>query len=170
MDTYHNAYQILYDVRENVNEGGTAYVEASDTSGLYSNSFLMQRINESQKFIYASLMKYKPDHFLKSASVSVVSSVITLPWDYGATVMLKDENGFKVSRSSVAVLPTVGAEGSDKLYYHKGNTLVLNKANHTATYTLWYWTKPRELHHGQTTAGGALSMTLAADAKLIDDY
>ena len=170
MDTYHNAYQILSDVRGNLNEHSTAYIEATDTSSLYSNEFLMQQINSAQKYITSMLMKYKPEWYLKSLSATVTDSVINLPGDFGYVKELKDENGYKVEASSVRVLAVEGGIGTDNLYYHKGNTFVLNKAGVNKTYTLWYMSKPREIHHGQATAGAATSMTLASEGKLLVDY
>ncbi|KKM93377.1 hypothetical protein LCGC14_1209050, partial [marine sediment metagenome] len=155
---------------ENLNEFSTAYVESTDTSGLYSNSFLLQQINTAQKYITSMLMKYKPEWYLKSSSATVTASVITLPGDFGYVRELKDENGYKVEASSIQILPVSGGTGTDNMYYHKGNTFVLNKSGVNKTYTLWYISKPREIHHGKATAGGALSITLATDGKLLADY
>ena len=169
-DTYKNAYEILEDVRYGLNEHSTAFVQATDTSGLYKNAFLQQQINDSQRRIYNRLMQLIPDEFLTSITITGVNSVYSLPWDFGTVVEFKDDQGYKVYPSTIHSLPSSGQTGYDRMYYKDGQTFVLNKSGVTDTYTLWYRTKPRDLHFGKATAGGALSMTLSTDGKSLNDY
>lgn len=172
MATYLNAYTLIGDMRNGVNEYSSAYVEATDTTGIYSNDHLLRCLNRAQRFMYAILMNYIPGEFLTSASLTGVDSVYTLPWDFGSLREFKDENGYKVHKSSISALPTGNAIGSDRHYYRTGNTIVLNRSGVTSTYTLWYYTKPRDIHFSQ---GGSSCAALAlhmdtTDAKTIDDY
>lgn len=172
MATHKNAYTLMEDVRRGVNEYSSAYVQATDTTGVYTNAHLLNAINRAQRFVYAILMKYIPDEFLTSTTLTGTNSVYTLPWDFGALREFKDENGRKVYKSSISGLPVDNAVGSRRLYYRKGNTLVLNRSGITETYTLWYYTKPRDIHFAKGGAScGANAFHLdSTDAKLIDDY
>lgn len=170
MPTYHNAYSILEAMRYGVNEHTSGLVQETETHGKYKNAQLMQYANEAQTHIYNMVMSYVPEAFLASESVSVVSSIITLPWDFGRLIRLLDADGKDVTAITVhAILPTT-VTGSDNKYYRKGNTLVLQKSGVTDTYTLWYQRRPRELNQGSAQAGAAGSITLAATASLHDDY
>lgn len=166
MGTYHNAYDILYDMREGLNEFSTALVQGTDTSGKFSNTFLVNKMNRAQRVIYARLIKTLPEQFLTDADVTVSSGVITLPWDFGMLRRLEDEDGLKVYPVDVDKRPRSGGQGSDRLYRRQGNTLVLTDLSVSETYHLWYWRKPRELDVGAATGTGVL----AASAKGIDDY
>ena len=172
MSTYLNAYTLIEDIRRGVNEFSDAYVQGTDTTGIYSNAHLTRCLNRSQRYMYAIQMNYIPGEFLTSTSLTGVNSVYTLPWDFGSLREFKDENGRKVFKSSISAIPTTGAVGSKRYYYRKGNTLVLNRSGITDTYTLYYFTKPRDLHHsqgGSNCAATALHMD-TTDAKTIDDY
>jgi hypothetical protein len=60
--------------------------------------------------------------------------------------------------------------GSKLLYTRKGNTLVVDRDGLTDVCTLTYFRKARDIHQGMSSAGGALSITLASTAKKIVDY
>lgn len=166
MGTYHNAYDILSDMRESLNEHSTALVQGTATHGKFSNTYLMRKMNRAVRLIYARLMKMNPDMFETDADVTVTSGVITLPWDFGVIRRLEDENDLKVYPSDVDKRPAYGGKGSRKRYRRHGNTLVLLDTSYSGTYHLWYWRKPRELNMGAASA----SNTLASTAKGIADY
>lgn len=177
MSTYLNAYTLMEEVRDGVNEYGSGYVQGTDTTGIFRNNHLLNCINRAQRFIYAILMNYIPGEFLESTTLTGVNSVYTLPWNFGTLVEFKDEKGRKVFKSTVRDLPTTDGVGTDSAYYRKGNTLVLNKSGVTETYTLWYFKKPRDLLYGQggtNCAATALHMSVTSPAtvngKYIDDY
>lgn len=166
MGTYHNAYDILSDMREGLNEHSTALVQGTATHGIYSNTYLMKKMNRAVRLIYARLLKLNPDHFETDGAVTVTSGVITLPWDFGVIRRLEDENDLKVFPSDVDKRPAYGGRGSDRRYRRHGNTLVLLDTSYSGTYHLWYWRKPRELDMGQAAAEN----TLASSAKMLADY
>lgn len=166
--TYRNAYEMLGDLRHSLNEYNTGLHNGTSTSGKYDNGWLMREgINDAQAKLYELLVLRKRDLFLEGPSdIAVTSSVITLPSTFGKMEELRDSDGRKVFPSEVKHLPANGAEGTDRLYYQKGNTLVLNKSGVTDTYSISYTRKPRELNQG--AASGA--NTLATTAVGVADY
>ena len=171
MATYDNAYEILEQIRYGLNEHSTAYVQGTDTSGLYQNPYLTKETNKAQRLIFSTLLKRAPEKFLESASLTGVDSVFTLPWNFGSIVEFKDANGRRVWPAGVEAIPGTGGQGSSRQYYRKGNTLVLTKSGSTDTYTLWFRSQPRDIHAGKAAAGAASSITLDSTyAKLIADY
>lgn len=169
MSTYLNCYEIVSQVRQGLNEFGEALTKGT-VEGAYSNDHIVSKINSTQRFIHGLLAKRAPEQFLASTTISGVDSVYALPWDFGSLIEFKDENGRKVFPLTVSQFKLDAATGSDSFYYKKGNNLVLDKDSVTETYTLWYYTKPRDLDYGKATAGGATSITLATSAKKIADY
>ena len=63
MATYLNGYTLLEKVRILLNEYSTAYVQATDTTGKYLNSQIMDGINNAQRFIYNFLLRRIPYEF-----------------------------------------------------------------------------------------------------------
>ena len=167
-----NCYEILSRVRRSLNEYSTEYVQETDTSGLYSNAFLLDQIIDAQSLLYAELMLNKPSLFFKETTITGVNSVFTLPPDFGRVYQFRDQDGLKVFPSSPSSIPTSGGEGSTRLYYRKGDTLATTKAGVSDTYTLYYYTEPRHIHLGQASAGAATSITLDSTyaPKLADFY
>lgn len=166
MSTYENCYTILDDIRRSLNEYTAGLLAGTSTSGAFDNDWIARRINRAQRNLHAILFRYLPEEFLTSASLTGVDSVFTLPWDFGAMVGFKNTNNRTVTRTNIHSLPATGSSGSARLYYRKGNTLVLTKSGITDTYTLWYYSKPRDMTQGLC----AVSQTLIAPAKVIADY
>ncbi len=166
--TYRNSYDMLGDLRHNLNEYSTALHQGTSTSGKYDNGWLMREgINIAQAELYEMLVLVMREHFLEGPEdIAVTSSVITLPSDFGELEELRDGNGAKVYRSGVKNLPANGSDGSKRAYYRKGNTLVLNRSGITDTYSIAYIRKPRDLDQGAASSGN----TLATTAVPVDDY
>jgi hypothetical protein len=130
-------------------------------------------INGAQNYIWASLMKKSSVNgiFKKSASVTVTSSVITLPWDFGKLIQLEDGDGHKIWPSDISQTPLDDEEGSSRVYYRTANTLVLMKSAVTDTYTLKYFQKPRAITMGLQADGSTTSAIILDTAgKSYDDY
>lgn len=166
MSTYKNCYSLMEDVRRGLNEYSTAYCDGTDTSGTYSNQQIEDAINRVQKFIYAILMKRIPGIFLTSKAITGVASVFALPTDFGVLHIFKDENNRKVYPIEIDKLKTSGSTGNKRLYYRKGNNLVLDRDGITDAYTLWYFKKCPDITQGKAAAED----TLASTAKAIADY
>jgi len=170
MSTYLNCYEILSDIRLELNEHSTALMQATDTSGAFSNDYLVRKINVAQGFIYSLLLSKIPDAFLKSITITGVASVFALPSDFGRMVVFKDDKNRKLYPLDIERLKQSGSTGQKRMYYRKGDNLVMDRDGITDTYTLWYRWRARELNQGKASAGAATSITLQTTAKPIADY
>lgn len=165
-----NCHEILSEVRYGLNEYSTAFMQASDTTGAYSNDTIVKRINDAQRYLWNILFTRFPDVFLKSASLTGVSSVYTLPADF--FILRRFENGdkIKIRPMNLDEKHVSDTAGSEYHYYRKGNTLVMDKDSMTDACTLWYFSRCRDLNQGMSSAGAALSLTLATTARKEADY
>lgn len=171
MSTHKNCYQMLKEVRRGIGEYSENMLNGVNTSGRYSNEELVDNINTAQRVVHQIVSRRLPDVFYSTASIAGVGSVFTLPWDYASKREFRDEDGYHVYPITQSGIRRPTQTGSDKRYYRKGNTFVVDKASVTETYILHYTTKPRDLDQGMASAGGALSLTLATlVSKNIDDY
>jgi hypothetical protein len=147
------------------------YLQGTDTTGKYDNDYLLENLNRAYRVIWAKLSNRVQHEFLAAASLTGVNSVFTLPSDYGSLLLFVDDYGEQVFPMQVDNKHNTNSQGNDQYYYRNGNTLVLDKAGITKTYTLYYLKKPRNLTFGQASAGAATSMTLATKAsKTVDFY
>ena len=166
MGSYCNAYDILSDVRRGLNEYSTTKVQGTDTSGAYTNTQLVNMINAAQRFIYSFLLTRIPENFLTSTTITGVDSVFALPWDFGRLLIFKDDDNRKIYPIKIDRLKVGDSTGNKRLYYRKGNDLIIDRDSITDTYTLWYYKKCRELDQGKAAGDD----TLASTAKAIADY
>ena len=172
MSTYENAYKIAQDIRYGLNEYSDAYLQGTDTSGKFQNHQIIQGINDAIRYLYGLLVTRIPSQFTSESSLTGVNSVFTLPWDFGKLILFKDDKGRKVYHIEEDQRKLTDSQGSKRMYYRRGNTLVLDKTGNTSTYSLVYRTKPREIHYGQAAASsGSLALRLQLTyAKTIADY
>ena len=165
---YHNCYAMLEEIRTDLNEYGTALVQGSE-SGVYDNSDIVRKINQSQKYIFNLLFTRFPDLFLTSGNVTGSSGVYTIPSDLYKLSNIVNSDGDKIYPISHKIKHLSGSTGSSNQYYQKGNTIVIDNGS-SNTLTFWYYKVPKDLTQGMSSAGGALSLTLATTAKTIADY
>ena len=151
----YNCYSILSSLRHSLNEHSDAYVQGTDTSGKYSNTYLVEQINEAYRGIFAFLALRLPHYFQEEVSITGVDSVFTLPADYGALKQFRDAEGNMVYPIGWNDRKNVATAGSEYEYYRSGNTLVLNKPGITQTFTLYYKKRCRDL---KTALAGANSI------------
>jgi hypothetical protein len=171
MPTYNNCFELVKEVRLGIDEYDDALVSGEDIVGAFNNDFILKQINLVIRELHALIAKRRPSEFLKEESLTAVDSVLTLPSDFGKLVLFRDPFGKKVYSINQDERRFTENTGSERLYYMKGSTLVLDKAGISDTYSLIYKSKPRDIHHGKTSAGGTNSMTLDADrAVKIADY
>ena len=166
---HHNCYGMLEDVRTDLNEYSTAFVQGSDTSGAYDNTEIIRKLNIAQKYLFNLLFVRFPDLFYVSSSVSGSSGVYTLPSDLARLSHVSDSNGNILSPMNVRQKHLSNTTGSDSLYYRYGNTIVRDSGNSDAL-TVYYYKQPIDLTQGMSSAGGALALTLATTAKAVADY
>ncbi len=170
MPTYiGNGYEILSQIRYGINEYSTAYVQGTDTTGAFKNEEIIRHINNAQYHIWSILFEQFPEYFLKTDSIAFSSSVATLPSDCFKIKELSDSDGCPIKPIGIDQRH-IEDEGSENAYYRYGNTLRIDQDSITGTGTLWYYRRCRELDTGVTSAGGALSATLATTAKAILSY
>ncbi len=157
----------MEEVRRGIDEYSVAYAQATDTTtGAFSNALIVNEINKSHRYIYDYLLRHIPKAILTSTTITGVASVFALPFDFGKLLIFKDENDRKVYPIDIDKLKVSGSPGNKRLYYRKGNNLVLDRDNVTDTYTLWYYKKARTLDQGKATG----TNTLAVTAVPIADY
>lgn len=170
MSTYLNAYEILKQVRLAMHEYSEDLTQGVESDEAFNNDYLMQKINNAQRYVYNILIQKVPDWFITSTTADFSSSSYTLPWDFGKIHELRDENGQTVHHLKAKQSKLVDQTGDDSYYYQQGNALKLDKSGVTKNYTLWYYTKPREIHSGRITASGSSTITLDSSAKKVADY
>ena len=168
--TYENAYEILCEVRRGVNEYSTAYAQGLDTSGAYDNPDILRKINNAQKFLADLLLNREPELFYKSTVLTPVNNVLSMPSDFYRLRRLENSDGLRMDIVPIEEKRPTGDSGSVRQAYWLGGTIVLN-TDTTELFTMYYVTRPREIHSGMSSAGGALSLTLEAPtAKKILSY
>ena len=169
--TYENAYEILCEVRRGINEYSTAYAQGTDTSGAYDNPDIIRKINNAQKFLADLLFNREPQLFYKSATLTPVLNVLTMPVDFYRLRRLENSDGLRMDIVPLEEKRPTGDAGSYRQVYWVGGTLVLN-ADITDPFTLYYVSRTREIHSGLSSAGGVLSLTLEAPTakKLLSYY
>jgi hypothetical protein len=165
---HHNCYAMLEEIRTELNEYNTALMQASEV-GVYDNSDIVRKINYSQKYIFNILFTRFPELFFTSSSVTGSSGVYTIPSDLYKLSHIVNSDGDKIYPISIKIKHLSTQSGNANQYYRYGNTIVRDDGSSDAL-TFYYYEAPIELTQGITSAGGALSMTLATTAKPVADY
>jgi hypothetical protein len=166
MGTYHNGHSILSDVRDDLNENNTGLLQGTDTSGKFSNAYVMKSVNRAQRLIYGKLSIRDRNMFLTSMQITGVNSVYALPWDFGLIRRFEDDKAAKVYPLNIDHKPRPDSQGSQNRYFRQGNNLILTQSGINLTYRLWYYRKPLDLDQG---AAAGID-TLASTAKAVVDY
>lgn len=169
MGTTNNCYDILNDVRIGINEWTPSLVQGADTTGVFPNSYLINQINKAQYYIWNILFQDVPEYFLTSKTFTFTASVGTIPADCHKIKRLEDSDGHKIDLISVDISAKETSGGSPHQYYRYGNTVKLD-GEQSGTYTLWYYKRCIDITTGMSSAGGALSLTLATTARKETDY
>ena len=170
MSTHENCYALVASVRQGIGEFSDAKVRGEDTLGGYHNDYIVTKINATIRGLYALIARRVPDLFIEETTLVGVNSVFTLPWDFSQLIYFKNAAGRKIGEVTQDGRRLTDSDGSKRLYHRVGNTLVLDQAGVTETYTLIYKRKPRDIHHGLVVAGSALSMTFGKAGKKVADY
>ena len=170
MGSYLNAYALIEEVRKGINEYSTAYVQGTDTTGAFDNADILKKLNDSQDFLYNAILNREPSLFFKSIALTGVSSVYTPPADFYRPRRIEDAAGRRLTRITIDQRHQAISGGSSFLYYPYGRTFRLDKDGSSDVLTLYYVSRCRKLDSGMSSAGGALSLTLATSARKEADY
>lgn len=165
-----NAYDMLALLRDNVGEVAAAQ---------WTDANLLRRLNVAYYNVTRMVSKTAGQWLVKSASLTAVASVLTLPDDCSKLVYVEDSSGNpvnwlgsvaqrSVSRRAAAVQ---GFVSYNEVYPLK-NTIEINSTSDTGTYNVWYQQRAIELHAGTASAGGVSLLTLQPDrnADVRNDY
>ena len=116
MSTYKNCFSLVGSVRQAIGEYSEAKVRGEDTLGGYHNDYIVEKINNSIRELYAIIAKRVPDLFIEETALTAVASVFSLPWDFGRQLSFKNESGLSVTKIGEAERRLVDSDGSDMAY------------------------------------------------------
>lgn len=170
--THKNCFALVQEVRQGLNIYDDALARGDDTSSPYRNDTIIAKINTAVRELHALIAKRIPNEFLKEADVAGDDSVFVLPHDFGRLALLRDTQGRKVYSIDQVERRLFASAGSQRSYYRKGQSLVLDKAGISDVYKLVYFSKPREIHQGKFSIGegDTVSLDLKFAVKINDYY
>jgi len=170
MSSYLNCYELVAQVRREVNDHSDNKVKGTDTSGAFSNELILQKINDAQDFLYFFLLARRPELFMTSTTLTGSSSVYALPADCFKIRKLETTDRVPIEPISVHQRHFSTSGGTKFFYYRYGRNIRIDQESMSDNLTLFYFTRPRRLNFGSAAGGGALSITLAATARGEADY
>jgi len=166
-----NAYNMLQLLRDQIAEASPSH---------WSDINLIHRMNVSQRKIALLVGNYPGAWLMKSANLTPVASVITLPADCAKPVYLEETSSgqplaWLENVRTRRVSRTIGASGfwsGAPEVYPLRNTLVVNQASYSTQVTLWYDQTVPDLMTGKASAGEATGLTFPDTTNVIhiDDY
>jgi hypothetical protein len=150
------------------------------TASHWSDVNFIHRLNISQRKVAVLVQNYPGAWLLKSADLTPVASVITLPSDCAKPVYLEETSSgqpltWLENVKARRVSRTVGAsgfwDGAPEAYPLLG-TLEVNQDSYSTEVTLWYDVRVPDLIAGTASAGAATSLTFPVNSnvKHVDDY
>lgn len=160
MATHKNCFELVKEVRQGLNEYDDALATGDDTSGAYKNPIIVAQINAAIRELHALILKRRPAEFLRETTLTATDSILTLPHAFGRLVLLRSSDGYKVWPIEQVERRLAAGAGSKYAFYQKGRTIVIDKPSDASSYGLIYLAKPRDIHQGKASAGGANTITL----------
>jgi len=163
-----NSWEQMKFVRDMLNEESAAH---------WSDVGIVRRLNAAQERIALKVAMSAGQWLVKSASVTPVASVITLPADCSKPIYLEEtSSGYvidwlgavthrRVSRGAGAASVSLGQTVSEA--YPLAATIEVNQDSYTTACTLWYQRRVPKLHAGDASGAAAQSITLAADSNRV---
>jgi len=165
-----NSYFMLSDLRDNVGEGTEAH---------WDDAELMRKLNAANLEIGFLVSQTTGDWLMKSADLTPVASVITLPSDCAKPVYMEEKStgreipfeGTVRERRVDRVSPT-SIYGNQVCAYMVGDTIEVNQDSYTEEVTLWYERRLIDLSAGTIGTGAASSLQFDAENEPngSDDY
>ena len=166
-----NAYEMFDEVKDNIGR--------DEVGGHWTEAGILRKLNKGQRYAYHLISQTPGDWFLKSALLTPVASVITLPADCAKPVYMENAtSGAEIPINTTvrerreSRLGSVTLESSGYNAYLLGETIVINQDSNTDQVRLWYERRVPDLHFGTSAAGGVTTLTLEASkqASLQADY
>ena len=147
----------------------------------WSDINFIHRLNISQRKVAVLVQSYPGAWLLKSADLTPVASVITLPADCAKPVYLEEKSSgqplawlenVKARRVSRTVGASLGQWAGAPEVYPLLGTLEVNQDSYGTEVTLWYDVRVPDLIAGTVSAGAEETITFPANAnvKHVDDY
>lgn len=166
-----NTYHMLLDVRDNIGE---------DVASHWGDNDVLRKLNAAQRKVANLFILTPGDWLIKSADLTPVDSVITLPDDCAKPVYMEEESsGCEITlsgnirgRNFSRVTGAIAYEGITEAYMEM-NTIVVNRDSYTTEVTLWYQKRIPDLHTGAAAVGSGatkLIFQLTNEPKRVDDY
>ena len=154
-----NAHEHLINMRDSLGEASASH---------WKDRQLLTQLNKAQSRLGQRIALANGAWLEKSASVTPVASVITLPTDCAKPVYLEETVSGNPIPFSTEVMDrrvsrpagtTLLAGVTQEAYFQRGS-IVVNSTGYTTVCTLWYQMRVPDLHVGTASAGGAASFTL----------
>jgi len=166
-----NAYHMMLDVRDNIGEDAAAH---------WGDNDVLRKLNAAQRKVGNLFILSPGDWLVKSANLTPVDSIITLPSDCAKPVYMEEEStGYAITlsgnirdRSLSRVAGPILYDGAVEAYMLK-DTIEVNYASYTTEVTLWYQQRIPDLHAGacgSNSAATILEFQLTNEPKRVDDY
>jgi len=149
------------------------------SSGHWTEAGILRKLNKGQRYAYQLISQTPGDWFVKSATLTPVDSVVTLPADCAKPIYMEHVStdaeipiNTTVRERRVSRLSSVTLETSGFNAYLLEGTIEINQDSFTDSVKLWYERRIPDLHFGTAAAGAATSLTLEASkqASLQADY
>ena len=166
-----NSYYMMLDVRDNIGE---------DVASHWGDNDILRKLNAAQRKVANLFILTTGDWLIKSANITPVDSVITLPDDCAKPVYMEEtSSGYAITlhgnvrdRESTRLVGAVVYDGVVEAYMQK-DAIVINQDGYTTQVTLWYQQRVPDIHAGTAGANSAatkLEFELANEPKRSNDY
>ncbi len=155
MTTPIHAYSLVEQIRYRLNDYTYDRLVELDPSAVFSNRLIHTAINKAQREIAAYINRRNPGLMMGEVNLAGANSVFALPPDFGNLLLFRDPAGRKVHKVAQDRRRLTQSTGSARLYYRKGNTLVLDRAGVSDIYSLIYRKVPRDVHNGMMQVDGS---------------
>lgn len=166
-----NTYYMMLDVRDNIGEEAAAH---------WGDNDVLRKLNSAQRRVANMFILSPGDWLVKSADLTPVASIITLPTDCAKPVYMEEKtSGYEISlkgnirdRNLTRVAGAVVYEGAVEAYMLK-DTIEVNQDSYTTEVTLWYQQRVPDLHTGAAGSNSAatiLEFQLTNEPRRVDDY
>jgi len=166
-----NAYHMMLDVRDNIGEDSAAH---------WGDNDILRKLNSAQRKVANLFILTPGDWLIKSADLTPVDSIVTLPADCAKPVYMEvASTGDEISlmanlrdRNLTRLADGINYSGVSTAYMLQ-DTIEINQEGYTTGVTLWYQRRVPDLHAGACASGSGATKVifqLTNEPKRVDDY